>query len=85
MVILAGIVHGFSLFAIVVEAGTALLGVTFVIVVSLFGFIWGWKRFGYQPLLLFFFITGLVATLFFIGWGVYWGGLPEFSEVGIID
>jgi hypothetical protein len=84
-VILAGIIHGFTLFVIVVEAGTALLGVTFVIAVTLFGLIWGWKRFRYQPLLLFFFIACLVATLLLVGWAIYWGGLPEFSEVGIID
>jgi hypothetical protein len=41
-------------------------------------------RYRYQPLLLFFFIACLVATLFLVGWGSYWGGLPEFSEVGII-
>jgi len=85
VVILAGVIHGFTLFVIVVEAGTAPLGVTYAIVVTLFGCIWGWKRFHYQPMLLFFVITCLVATLFFIGWGIYWGGLPEFSEVGIID
>jgi hypothetical protein len=85
MIILAGIIHGFTLFVIVVEAETAPLGVTYVIVVALFGLIWGWKRFRYQPLLLFFFITCLIAVLFFAGWGAYWGGLPEFSEVGIID
>ena len=85
MTILAGIIHGFTIFVIVVEAGTAFLGVTYVIVVALYGLIWGWKRFRYQPLLLFFFITCLVAVLFFVGWGIYWGGLPEFSEVGIID
>ena len=85
MVILAGIIHGFTLFVIVVEAETALLGVTYAMVVTFFGLIWGWKRFSHQPLLLFFFITCLVATLFFVGWGAYWGGLLEFSEVGIID
>jgi len=85
IMILAGIIHGFTLFVIVIEAGTALLGMTYVIVVTLFCLIWGWKRFSYQPLLLFFFVTCLVATMFFIGWGAYWGGLPEFSEVGIID
>ena len=84
-VILAGIIHGFTLFVIIVEGETALLGVPFVILVTLFGLIWGWNRFSHQPLFLFFFITCLVATLFFIGWGIYWGGLPEFSEVGIID
>ena len=28
-------------------------------------------------------ISGVLG--FFVGWGIYWGGLPEFSEVGIID
>jgi hypothetical protein len=26
----------------------------------------------------------VVASLFFIGWGIYYGGWPEFSEIGII-
>ena len=85
VLVLAGIIHGFTLFVIVVEGRTALLGVPFVILVTLFGSIWGRKRFSQQPLLLFFFVACLVATLLFIGWGSYWGGLPEFSEVGIID
>ena len=83
--ILAGIIHGFTLFIIVIEAGTASLGVTFSILVTLLGLIWGWKRFSQQPLLLFLFVTCLVATMLFAGWGIYWRGLPEFSEVGIID
>ncbi len=83
--ILAGIIHGFTLFVIVVEAGTAPLGVTFAILVTLLGLIWGWKRFGQQPLLLFFFVVCIVATVLFAGWAIYWHGLPEFSEVGIID
>ncbi|MFC1871892.1 hypothetical protein ACFLYF_05825 [Chloroflexota bacterium] len=83
--ILAGIIHGFTLFVIVVEAGTVFIGVPYVVLVTLFGLIWGWKRFGQHPLLLFFVVTSLVTTLFIVGWGIYWGGLPEFSEVGIID
>jgi len=83
--ILAGIIHGFSLFVIVIEGGTTPLGVPFVILVTLLGLIWGWRRFSQQPLLLFFFVACLVATVLFAGWGVYWRGMPEFSEVGIID
>jgi ABC-type transporter Mla subunit MlaD len=45
----------------------------------------GLKRFDQRPLFLFFFVACLVATVFFVGWGVYWQGLPEFSQVGIID
>lgn len=85
LLILAGIIHGFTLFVIVIEGRTTPLGVPFVILVTSLGLIWGWKRFSQQPLLLFFFVACLVATVFFTGWGIYWHGLPEFSEVGIID
>jgi len=83
--ILAGVIHGFTLFIIVIEARTAPLGVTFAILVTMLGLIWGRKRFSQRPMLLFFFVTCIVATVFFAGWGVYWHGLPEFSKVGIID
>jgi len=26
-----------------------------------------------------------VATVLFVGWAIYWGGLPELSEVGLIS
>jgi hypothetical protein len=83
-VILAGIIHGFTFFLIVIEAGTAPLGVTFAVLVVLFGLIWGRKKMSQQPLTTFFFISYTVATLFFIGWGIYWQGLPQFSEVAVI-
>ena len=35
--------------------------------------------------LTFFFTAFVVATVLFLAWGIRWGGLPEFSEVGIID
>lgn len=79
----AGAIHGFTFFLIVVEAGTAPLGVTFAALAVLFGLIWGRKRMS-QPLTAFFFISYAVAILFFIGWGIYWRGLPQFSEVGLI-
>jgi hypothetical protein len=85
VVILAGIIHGFTLFVIVIEGGTAWLGVPCIVLAALLGSIWGWQRFCQQPLLLFFYVTCLTATLFLAIWGIYWGGLPEFSEVGIIN
>lgn len=30
-------------------------------------------------------VAYLLATILFIGWALYWGGLPEPSAVGIID
>jgi len=81
---LAGIIHGFSFFSIVIEGGTAPLGITFSTLLLLFVLIWGRKRIGQQPLLIFFFISHAIAAILFIGWGIYWHGLPQFSEVGII-
>jgi len=84
LITLAGVIHGFSFFSIVLEGGTAPLGITFSVLVILFGLIWGRKRMSQQPLLIFFFISYAIAIILFIGWGIYWRGLPQFSEVGII-
>ena len=84
---LAGVIHGFTYFLMVVEARMAPLGVPFVILTTVFGLVWGRKKLRQQPLLAFFFVSYLVATILFAGWAMYWGGLPEFSDprVGIID
>jgi CHASE2 domain-containing sensor protein len=79
------VIHGFTFFLIVVEGQTAPLGVTFAVIATLFGIIWGRRKLKQQPLLLFFFVAYVVATLFFVGWGIYWQGFPEFSQVGMID
>jgi hypothetical protein len=84
-VIIGGIIHGFNYFISIVEAQTAPLGVPFAILVTLFTLLWGRDKLKEQPLLTFFFVAYLVATLFFSGWAIYWGGLPEFSAVGVID
>ncbi len=83
--IVAGSLHGFNYFITVVEAATAPLGVPFAAGVVVFTLVWGRGRLRQQPVLAFFFVAYAVATLFFLGWGLYWGGLPEFSQVGIIE
>ena len=84
MIVPAGIIHGFTFFLIVIEAGTAPLGIAFVLLLPLVVLIWGRDKLKSQPLISFYLISCLVAILFFAGWGIYWSGLPEFSEVGII-
>ena len=84
LVILAGVIYGFTFFLIIIEGGTAPLGIPFAIVVTLAGLIWGRRQLRRQPLLAFFLVSFGVATLLFGGWAVYWGGLPQFSEIGII-
>jgi hypothetical protein len=83
--ITAGIVHGLNYFIDIVESATTVLGVPFAVGVVLFCLFWGRKRLRQQPILTFFFVSYGIACLFFLGWGLYWGGLPEFSKVGIID
>ena len=78
--ITAGVVHGFNYFIDVVESATTVLGVPFAVGVVLFGLIWGRRHLRQQPILAFFFVSYSIACLFFLGWGIYWGGLPEFSE-----
>ena len=80
----AGIIHGLTFFVIVIEGGTALLGIPFALIVILAVLIWGRGNLREQPLLLFFLVSYVVAMLFFAGWGLYWGGLPQFSELGLI-
>ena len=82
--ILAGIIHGFTFFLVVIESGTAPLGVTFAVLAAVFGLVWCRKGMSHRPIATFFFISYVVAALFFIGWGIYWQGLPQFSEVGLL-
>jgi len=85
LLIPAGVIYGFTFFVIVIEAGTAPLGIPFAILVTVLGWILWRKGMKQQPLLTFFLISYTVATVFFVGWAIYWSGLPEFSQVGIID
>lgn len=82
---LAGVIHGFTFFLIAVEGQTTPMSVPFPILITLFVLLFGRSKMRRQPLIRFFFVSYLIATLCFAGWGIYWGGFPEFSKVGIID
>jgi hypothetical protein len=61
-----------------------LLGFPFVIIFTLLTLVWGRKTLSQRPLVAFFFVASLVAAVLFVGWGVYWRGFPEFTQVGLI-
>ena len=84
MVIPAGIIHGLTIFMIVIEGGTVLIGIPFVVFVPLVIFICCRDRLSTQPLISFYFISCLVALLFLAVWCTYWCGCLEPSKVGII-
>ena len=75
----------FTYFLIIVEGGTAVIGIPFALMVVVAGLIWGRVRIGRQPLTTFFVLSYGLAILLFAIWAIRWGGLPEFSEVGIIS
>ncbi len=83
IIIPAGIIHGFTIFLIVIEAGTTLIGIPYVLLLPLIILISGKDKLKSQPLVNFYFISCLVAVLFIAGWGIYFRDFPEFSEVGI--
>lgn len=82
---LAGFIHGLNYFTTILEGRTAPLGIPFAILVTMFTLVWGRRKLRQQPLLAFFFVAYLVATILFAAWAIYWGGLPELSQVGIIE
>jgi hypothetical protein len=83
--VVAGLVYGATYFVDVVESQTAPLGVPFALAVAVFGIGFGRRQFSFQPLLAFFSVGYLMACVLFGAWAAYWGGLPEFSRVGIIQ
>jgi hypothetical protein len=82
--ILAGLIYGFTYFCIFLEGQTVVLGLPFAILITLLTLIWGRRKLARQPVLAFFFFACLLAILLFTSWGLYWGGFPQFSDVGLI-
>jgi len=82
--IIAGLIYGFTSFCIFLEGQTVLLGLPFTIIIILLALIWGRKKLAQQPILGFFFVACVISAVLLIGWGVYWGSFPQFSDVGLI-
>ena len=82
--ILAVIFYGFTFFAMVIEGGTVPMGLSLAIIIVLLGWLLARKRLTEQPVLFFFLVAYSLAIILFAIWGIWQGGFPEFSEVGII-
>ena len=85
LVIVGGVLYGFTYFLTIVEGGTTVLGVPFALLATVIILIWARDRLKQTPVVTFFFSAYLLATILFAIWAIRWGGLPEFSEVGIIN
>lgn len=81
---LAAFIYGATHFITTIEAGTALIGVPLAVVLAIIGVL-NRDKLAQRPLAAFFIVAYVIATILFAAWGIYWRGLPQFSEVGIIE
>jgi hypothetical protein len=82
--IIAGILYGLTIFIIGIEGGTVAMLFPFSVLAAVMGIILGWGKYRQMPVLSYFMVGYALAALIFIGWGVYWGGFPQFSYLGWI-
>jgi hypothetical protein len=83
--IVAAIIYGITTFITTIEAGVVPLTLPFSLIVAGF-FLWrGRTQAQVQPLLTFFGVAYLISAVLIVGWGIYWRGFPQFSEIGIIS
>jgi hypothetical protein len=80
----AAAVYGLTFFLAVTEGGTVPLGLPAAAAITLWLLLRGWQARAGRPLTVFFLAGYLVALVLLAGWGIYWGGFPEFTEVGLL-
>jgi len=83
-IVLAGVLYGIVYFCLFIEGGTVALGLPFGLAVVAFAAMSGRTALAQRPVLAFFGLACLVAVVLFAGWGLAWGGLPQFSEVRLL-
>ncbi len=62
-----------------------LFAVPFALAAVAAGIIGGRSRLRQRPRITFFTVAYAAAVLLFAGWAACWGGLPDFSQIGIIQ
>lgn len=80
----ASLLYGLTYFTAINEGGTVPLGLPAAIIIPLGLLLLKRPQIRTHNLIAFFFVGYVIATILFVGWFLYWGGFPEFSEVGII-
>lgn len=83
-IILAAVLYGFTYFAAINEGGTVPIGLPAALLIPLVLLLTRRRQLRTHNLIEFFFLGYLIALLFFIGWFLYWGGFPQFSQTGIL-
>lgn len=84
VIVVAGLIYGIVYFCLFIEGGTVVLGLPFGLAIILLSVVAGRKALSQRPVLVFFGLACLVAVVLFAGWGLYWHGFPQFSEVRLL-
>lgn len=84
LIVPSAILYGFTFFLAINEGGTVPLGLPAAVLIVLWIVFSRGRVAGKHNLAGFFLVGYAVAIALFLGWYLYWGGFPEFSEVGII-
>jgi len=80
----AGFLYGVTCFLAFTEGATVPFGFPAVAIILLGILTWRRNYIRVDNLTAFFFSGYLIAVLLFTVWGFYWGGFPEFTEVGLL-
>ena len=83
-VIASAVLYGFTYFAAVVEGGAVPFGLPAAVLIVLALLAKARIQIRTNSLTAFFFFGYVLALLLLAGWFAYWGGFPEFSEIGLI-
>ncbi|TFH31784.1 MAG: hypothetical protein E4G99_13570 [Anaerolineales bacterium] len=84
LIVPAGVIYGLTCFLAFTEGGTVPFGFPAASLIVLGIMFWRRKDIHVDPFTAFFFVGYLLAVLLFSIWGLYWGGFPEFTEVGLL-
>jgi hypothetical protein len=83
-IIPSALLYGITYFLAVIEGGTVPLGLPLAFLMIVGVLIFSRRQLRTQNLVAFFFTAYAIALALFAGWYVYWGGFPQFSEVGLL-
>jgi len=84
LVATSAILYGLTYFLAVNEGGTVPLGLPAAALIPLAILAFHRRELRRHNMIAFFFIGYILAVVLFVAWYAYWGGFPEFSEVGLL-
>ena len=82
--VVVGVIYGILLFCIFIEGQTVALGLPCMAALTLYGLMAGPRKVPQRPVLSFFFVAGALTLIALAGWGLYWRGFPQFTDLGWI-